>query len=193
MKKQTLHFSCTIIIVIVLCFGCNTKVVYFNYDTGSSDTIIKKVITHQILNPELKQLLTEYNAIYKDHPEVEGLGLCIYCRIYTDSIYYSIGYSFGINNISGLIICEPIEGKDVSLIMMDLYHDFSLPSERSIEILKNSNPEEYMTHKENQKATRWVKGGFEELFTMVISDFPGWNVVFDRNHHLLRVVKSEDF
>ena len=192
MKKQRLHFSCTILVITVLCFGCRPKVVYFNYDTGTSDTIIKKVITHQILNPELKQLLTEYNATYKDHPEVEGLGLYIYCRIYTDSIYYSVCYSSGINYVPGLIICEPIDGKDVSLIMADLYHDFSLPSERSIEILKNSNPEEYMTHKENQKATRWVKGGFKKPMTIVIFDFPGWDIVFDRNHHLLRVGKPED-
>jgi len=76
------------------------------------------------------------------------------------------------------------------LVITDLYNCFSLPSERSIEILKNSNPKEYSMHKENQKETRWVEGNkFIKTDTFVISDFPEWHVVFDRAHKLINVRK----
>jgi hypothetical protein len=191
MYRQALNFNWIALITLTLCCTCTPRVVYYNYDTGTQETIYKKVITHQILNPELKRLLSEYNAIYKDAIDIEGLGLQISCKIYTDSIYYIIGYAFGINHIPGLIICEPVDGKDVSLIMADLFHHFSLPSEHSIEILKNSNPKEYLWHKENQKKTQWVNGKFESVVTSVISDFPEWHITFDRNYNLLNVYKLE--
>ena len=128
------------LIIMKLCCPYTPKEVYYYYDSRAQDTIHKEVITHQILNSVLKRLLAEYNATYKNDPYAEGKGLRISCRMYTDSIYYKIGYASNMNEISGLIICEPVDGKDVSLIMFDLYHYFSLPSERSTEILKNSNP-----------------------------------------------------
>ena len=173
---------------LALCCTNSPKVVYYDYDTGSLDTIYKEVITHKILNPELKRLLIEYNDTYKDDPRVKGLGLYIHCYIHTDSILYIIGYSFGINHIlGGLIICEPIDGKDVFLIMKDLHPDFSLSSERSIEILKNSNPEEYLMHKEMQKSVSLFKGKILKERAIVIFDYPEWHVIFDRNNNLLRV------
>ena len=75
--------------------------------------------------------------------------------------------------------------------MADLYQKFSLPSERSIEILKNSNPQEYIIHKENQREARWEKGKIIKPDTFVTSEFPEWHVVFDRNQKLLRVYKPK--
>ncbi|MDR2887009.1 MAG: hypothetical protein LBV26_03250 [Bacteroidales bacterium] len=189
MLKQVLHSIWITLTLIVLCCACSPRASYYDYGTGIRDTIYKEVIAHKIINPELKRLLTEYNTKYRNDPQVEGTGLCIYCHTYTDSICYDICYIAGINRISGLIVCEPVEGKDVSLIMIDLLNYFSLPTERSIEILKDSNPEEYLIHKENQKGLQRIKDEFERKITLVISDFPAWHVVFDRNNNLLRVIK----
>lgn len=167
---------------------CRTpKVVYYDYGTGQKETIDRKIVTHEIKNPDLKRLLKEYNDTYKDSSVVKDLGLSLYCDVYSDSICYSIGYTINISSGTPSIVCEPIDGKEVTLFLWDLWKDFKLLPARANELLKESNPESYRQNKELEKKTSWEKGQFIVWQDVATSSFPEWKVTFDRNQKLLRV------
>lgn len=194
MLERVLHFKVRMLLScsLLLCigeYGCTPKVVYYDYDTKSPGMIDEKVVMHKIVNPELKHLIIEYNDKYKNDTIVRDLGLSISCKIFSDSIRYTIGYAHGFSSFPGVILCEPVDNKDVYLMIWDVLHDVSLPLNRGIELLKDANPKSYRSNKELQKDTKWSNGSFEEMTEITFSDFPCWEVVFDKDNHLLRVQK----
>ena len=54
-------------------------------------------------------------------------------RLYTTNISYA----------GPTIVCEPINGKEVTMTVRDFWNDIRLLPARSNELLKDSNPEEY--------------------------------------------------
>jgi len=101
------------------------------------------IIEHEIRNPDLKRLLKEFDDTYDDSTEVRGEGLNLSCDIYSDSICYTIVYKMNISHAGPTIVCEPINGKEVTMTVRDLWNDIRLLPARSNELLKDSNPEEY--------------------------------------------------
>lgn len=119
------------------------KVVLYDYGTGQKETIDRKIIEHEIRNPDLKRLLKEFDDTYDDSTEVRGEGLNLSCDIYSDSICYTIDYTTNISYAGPTIVCEPVNGKEVTMTVRDLWNDIRLLPARSNELLKDSNPEEY--------------------------------------------------
>ena len=97
------------------------------------------IIEHEIRNPDLKRLLKEFDDTYDDSTEVRGEGLNLSCDIY--SIPYATRSN--ISYAGPTIVCEPINGKEVTMTVRDLWNDIRLLPARSNELLKDSNPEEY--------------------------------------------------
>ena len=119
------------------------KVVLYDYGTGQKETIDRKIIEHEIRNPDLKRLLKEFDDTYDDSTEVRGEGLNLSCDIYSDSICYTIDYTTNISYAGPTIVCEPVNGKEATMTVRDLWNDIRLLPARSNELLKDSNPEEY--------------------------------------------------
>ena len=149
---------------------------------------------HTIVNKELKDQLIRFNEQFKDHPAAQGRGLEIDCNyIYADSIIYSISYAAGINSSYPRLLCEPIDGKPVSLSFGCLFDEFRLDERKSIELLKDFTSNEYQIHKANMEEEGEVVVidgdtvvlGPPEL--MIMFDFVGIRLVFDKENHLLRV------
>lgn len=164
------------------------KVVLYDYGTGQKETIDRKIIEHEIRNPDLKRLLKEFDDTYDDSTEVRGEGLNLSCDIYSDSICYTIVYKMNISHAGPTIVCEPINGKEVTMTVRDLWNDIRLLPARSNESLKDSNPEEYRDNKELEKQIRWEKGSWVvPTIFKTTSSLPQWEVTFDRNGKLLRV------
>ena len=101
------------------------------------------IIEHETGNPDLKRLLKEFDDTYDDSTEVRGEGLNLSCDIYSDSICYTIDYTTNISYAGPTIVCEPVNGKEVTMTVRDLWNDIRLLPARSNELLKDSNPEEY--------------------------------------------------
>lgn len=100
------------------------------------------IIEHETGNPDLKRLLKEFDDTYDDSTEVRGEGLNLSCDIYSDSICYTIVYKMNISHTGPTIVCEPVNGKEVTMTVRDLWNDIRLLPARSNELLKDSNPEE---------------------------------------------------
>lgn len=100
------------------------------------------IIEHETGNPDLKRLLKEFDDTYDDSTEVRGEGLNLSCDIYSDSICYTIVYKMNISHAGPTIVCEPVNGKEVTMTVRDLWNDIRLLPARSNELLKDSNPEE---------------------------------------------------
>lgn len=145
------------------------------------------IIEHEIRNPDLKRLLKEFDDTYDDSTEVRGEGLNLSCDIYSDSICYTIDYTTNISYAGPTIVCEPINGKEVTMTVRDLWNDIRLLPARSNELLKDSNPEEYRDNKELEKQIRWEKGSWVIPMIIKTGSLPQWIVTFDRNGKLLRV------
>lgn len=62
-----------------------------------------------------------------------------------------------ISHTGPTIVCEPVNGKEVTMTVRDLWNDIRLLPARSNELLKDSNPEEYRDNKELEKQIRWEK------------------------------------
>ena len=163
------------------------KVVLYDYGTGQKETIDRKIIEHEIRNPDLKRLLKEFDDTYDDSTEVRGEGLNLSCDIYSDSICYTIDYTTNISYAGPTIVCEPVNGKEVTMTVRDLWNDIRLLPARSNELLKDSNPEEYRDNKELEKQIRWGKGSWVIPMIIKTGSLPQWIVTFDRNGKLLRV------
>ena len=190
MSKQTLLIEVLLFACITItCMQCHApKVVIYDYGTGQKETIDRKIIEHEIRNPDLKRLLKEFDDTYDDSTEVRGEGLNLSCDIYSDSICYTIVYKMNISHAGPTIVCEPVNGKEVTMTVRDLWNDIRLLPARSNELLKDSNPEEYRDNKELEKQIRWEKGSWViPTIFKTTSSLPQWEVTFDRNGKLLRV------
>ena len=63
MSKQTLLIEVLLFACITItCMQCHApKVVLYDYGTGQKETIDRKIIEHEIRNPDLKRLLKEFD------------------------------------------------------------------------------------------------------------------------------------
>ena len=114
------------------------------------------IIEHETGNPDLKRLLKEFD----DSTEVRGEGLNLSCDIYSDSICYTIDYTTNISYAGPTIVCEPVNGKEVTMTVRDLWNDIRLLPARSNELLKDSNPEEYRERLLQVAADQALNRGF---------------------------------
>ncbi|MEI3590723.1 MAG: hypothetical protein V8Q44_07495 [Alistipes ihumii] len=143
------------------------------------------IIEHETGNPDLKRLLKEFDDTYDDSTEVRGEGLNLSCDIYSDSICYTIDYTMNISYAGPTIVCEPINGKEVTMTVRDLWNDIRLLPARSNELLKDSNPEEY---RDNKKSKSEGKGSWViPTIFKTTSSLPQWEATFGRNGKLLRI------
>lgn len=148
--------------------------------------IARNLLEHTIVNKSLKDELIRYDNRFKDFEDAQGKGLRISLEdISPDSTVYNIGYMTGLNYSPPVLSCEPVNGKPVSLWLSCL-EDFKLPPDKSIEVLKNTSPEEYEIHRQNRDAIEFADGVLERHITLVLSDFVSLRLVYDRDHNLIR-------
>ena len=168
-----------------ICFMASLSLTLIAQSNVSTDSIIpKEIITHKIVNKELKNLISEYDNTYSKYRDDPSMGISVYCYIslyrvrpfarLKNKITFSIGYMFDIGNKSNLIVCEPINGKEVSIVVQDLYNYITLPMEHSVELLKNSNLKQYQSIKESLKK----HGNSYRYFST--SSFVWWEITFDK-------------
>jgi len=109
------------------------------------------------------------------------LGISIFCRTWKNEIIYSVTHSVDIGGKCPVIVCEPVNDKDVHIVLFDLYDQIQLPQQRRIELLKNSNHDEYETHKKLQRETEETEPKAVDYGIMITYDFVSWEIVFDKN------------
>ena len=155
-------------------------------DAVFTDTIPKEIITHKIVSEELRNIILEYDTKYShfvgllQNENYPLLCINISCVIRNNSIEYIVCYNVDIGNKVGMIVCEPINGKEVLIDMCDLRNQIELPKERSVELLKHSNLKQYDFHKSRQKE---IEGDPEasDYGYVIFNDFVEWGIVFAKH------------
>ena len=150
---------------------------YEKWDTGSDELIYKEVATHKITDKELINLIVEYDKMYSRFISDSIRGITIFCRVSKKTITYSVGYTAGIGGKFPMLLCEPINGREVSINLLDLYKQMQFPFMRSVELFQNSHPKQYEYYKLMQKETE--KEGGTYVITPT-NDFVQWEIVFDK-------------
>ena len=153
-------------------------------NTVHADTIPKEIITHRIVNKKLRNFISKYDEIYNLYAQrtrYNSRGISVSCTIHSDSIVYDVVYvsNIGIGDygIYGIILCEPINGKEVTMNVHDLHNQITLPRERSVELLKNSNPREYAYYENLKKKY----GDLSNHLYYTTNSFPFGIIVFDKH------------
>lgn len=152
---------------------------YKSWDTGSDTLICKEIATHRIVDPKLIDLIVEYDRMYAPFVD-DSLGIILYCSVNTKTITYSIGYSVGIASKGPILLCEPINGREVYIDFFDLYRQVELPHPRAVELLKHSNPRQYRDFVEKQKECDDY-GDNALVMMSVTSSFVTWKIVFNKD------------
>jgi len=147
-----------------------------------SDTISKGIITHKIVDRKLINFISEFDKkylLYSQRTRYNNRGISLFCTIHSDSIVYYVSYMFDIGEGNyGIIVCEPINGKEVTMNVFNLHNHITLPRERSVELLKRSNPSEYRWHKQKQR--EYANTGSNYIYYSH-SSFPFWIITFDKH------------
>ena len=156
---------------------------------SSDELSVDELLVHRITNERLKAELIEFDRTFSDYPSAQGRDL--YISIYDicqDSMTYWIGYMSGINITVPIVVCEPVNGKNVYLLLEGLGNDFNLDLRKRLEVLKNATPDEYLTHKRAMETPTIIDGNREygPVIIDVIFDFVGLRLVFDHNQNLIR-------
>lgn len=153
---------------------------YENWDTDSEEHIYKEIITHKIINQELIDFIVKYDVMYAQSIADSTLGITIFCRVSKKTIAYSVSYSVNIGSELPVLLCEPINGRDVYLYLFDLHKQIILPRPRSVQLLKNSNAEQYEDYKRGQNELK--KQGVDGISMITVTNsFPWWEIVFDKH------------
>ena len=151
---------------------------YEKWDTSSEELIYKEIATHKIVNEELINLIVEYDDMYAPFIFDSTRGITVFCRISKKTITYSVCYTVGIGGRSPILLCEPINGREVHINLLELYKQIQLPYMCSVELLKKSHPKQYENFKIRQKEAE--KEGATAM-TDVTSSFVWWEIIFDKH------------
>ena len=139
--------------------------------------IKKEMLVHTITNKNLKKCIVDFDNKFRHYEESKGRWIVINCwDVCPDSIRYTISYCSGINYEFPIVFCESVNGRPVVMRFPGIYGDVSLNAMKSIELLKTATPDEYEMHK--KKSTDIM---------LVMFDFVGLDVMFDREHNVLRL------
>ena len=152
---------------------------YEKWDTGSDSIIFREVATHKIVNKELIAMIVEYDRMYSPIISDSTLGITISCRVSKKTITYSVNYMAGFGGKSPILLCEPINGRDVHIYLGEMNKQVQLPHMHTVELLKNSNPSLYDDYKFRQKEIEKIEQGSFVVID-VISDFVHWSITFDK-------------
>ena len=151
---------------------------YEKWDTGADELIYKEIATHEIVDEELINLIVEYDKMYSRFVSDSTIGITVFCKVSDKTITYSVGYTAGIGGKFALLLCEPINGREVHINLGELNKQIQLPFMRSVELLKNSHPKQYEEYKLMQKEAE--KEGSTYTIS-VISHFVTWDIIFDKH------------
>jgi len=174
-KRPTFSGNAMILVLITLVFYS------FLNKTDSVKVIDKTLFEHKITNTVLKKHIERYDSIYGNYNEAKDKAIRILYFKEGDTHCFSIGYLVNIPFTTTFILCEPINGKQVVLVMYDLVNYFKIPERKAVEILKESNPNEYEVYIKGITDTLWIDGGWHIPEPQIIfSHFVGWTVKFDR-------------
>ena len=140
----------------------------------------------------MRNFISKYDKIYHLYAQRTGQnnrGINVSCTIHSDSIVYYIDYKSNIGGVYnyGIILCEPINNKDVTMNVANLSDHIVLPRERSVELLKNSNPRGYAYHLEMLKKNN----GNSDYLLYMTSSFPFGIIVFDK--HTGKVLRKDAY
>ena len=165
--------------LLLICIASNSMAqqTYEKWDTGSDELIYKEIAMHKIVDEELINLIVEYDKMYSQFVD-STLGIIVLCRVIDKTISYTVTYTFGLGGKTPMLLCEPINGREVHVVLLDLYKQIQLPFMRSVELLKNSHPKQYEYYKLMQKEAE--KEGAIYIID-VHSSFVEWNIVFDKH------------
>ena len=176
-------------ISVLLLAGCLTTLVSCNRNQDAKDSdvyIARNMLEHTIVNESLKNELIQYDNRFKDFKDAQNKGLEIMLEsVSRDSVIYHIGYAGGLTHGIPALICEPVNGKPVALWLSCL-EDFQLPPDKSVEVLKDLSPKEYELYQKNKEDIEVVDGDTIRRVTLILSDFVGLRLVYDRDNNLIR-------
>ena len=150
---------------------------YEKWDANSEEIIYKEITTHKIVNEELINLIVKYDEMYSRFISDSISGITIFCKVSDKTITYSVSYTVGIGSKLPILLCEPINGREVHIKLDELHKQVQLPFQCSVELLKNSNTKEYEYYKVMQKEAE--KEGGTYIIT-VTNDFVHWSITFDK-------------
>ena len=150
---------------------------YEKWDTNSEDIIYKEITTHKIVNEELIDLIVKYDEMYSQFISDSTSGITIFCKVSDKTITYSVSYTVGFGSQFPIILCEPINGREVHIKLDELHKQIQLPFQRSVELLKNSDKQEYEYYKIMQKEVEKEGVTYKRDVT---NDFVHWSITFDK-------------
>jgi len=174
MKKL---ISCIKLLIFILIVSKSMAQTYEQWDTSSDELIYKEVATHKIVDKDLINLIVKYDKMYSRFIADSTLGITIFCKVSDATITYSVGYTVSIGGKSPILLCEPINGREVHITFLNIYRQVQLPYMRSVELLQNSYPKQYESHKISQREAD-KEGGISMMG--VTSSFVWWEIVFDK-------------
>jgi len=146
------------------------------------EIINKSLLLHEIRNEILKEHIARYDSIYNEGER----GIMIWSRILNDTIEYSIGYhSPSMMPFAPMIKCEPINGREITMVFPDFENDVALTADKALELNRCAlSDRDYREFK--KIILRNKKSEYKEIVT-VINDKVSITLLFDRNQNLIRV------
>ena len=174
---KRLILSINFLLLIIIASKSKAQHSYEKWDTNSEEIIYKEITTHKIVNKELISLIMKYDEMYSRFISDSTSGITVFCKISDKTITYSVNYTSSIGGKSPILLCEPINGREVHIKLGELYKQIQLPLQRSVELLKNSHPKQYNDYKVGQKEAE--KEGATHMI-MVSGDFVSWSITFDK-------------
>ncbi len=146
------------------------------------ETIEKSLLLHEITNKILRDCITRYDSLYNEGEK----GIMIGCNIFNDTIIYTIVYQEPSSEPSApMIQCEPINGRDITMIFEDLRNDVELAADRVLELNKDVLLDDYKETKEIIDANK--ANPFQKQYMGAYNDKIGLVLYFDKNQNLIRV------
>jgi hypothetical protein len=113
--------------------------------------------------------------MYSEFARDSLAGITVYCEISDRTVTYSVAYTVDIGGFAPMLLCEPINRREVHLYLGDLRHQVQLPYQRSVELLKNSSPRQYERFVIRQR--EYIKRDAIAK-TIVTSSFVEWKIIF---------------
>ena len=179
-KTQKLSFKLLLLACAIAPFTSQAQKLYEVWYTGSDELIYKEIATHRIVDKDLIDLIVEYDKMYSQFITDSLRGITVYCDISSRTITYSVSYTAGIGGESPILLCEPINGREVHICFSELYKQVQLPYQHSVEFLKKSHPKQYEDYVVGQKESIELIGEGVGHRILVTSSFVEWKIVYDK-------------
>jgi hypothetical protein len=148
----------------------------------SMKTIDKSMLLHEITNKTLRDYIARFDSINNEGER----GIRIDCNIFNDTTSYSIVYHETSSLPSApMIKCEPINGRDITMVFENFENDVALTADRALELSRSAlSEEDYQECKEVIDANKVF---VQQPHIMPVSDKISLVLYFDSNQNLIRV------